>query len=521
MPAKSLQVFFLKLPRWQQWSTLVALGGVGNLAFAPLHFVWVLIPVLSGLLSLVTAVSTRRAAFALGWWFGLGHFLVGFYWVGNAFIVADIGLLAGILSVVLLSVVSAVSIGVVAFFCNFVRTSGLNQLVFFASLWTAAEWCRSFLVLGGFPWNLMGYVWGFSDAMVQVTSVTGVFGLSAMTVFCAAAASPLLNGTFPVSLRGLKVLFAALALMFSIWLGGMIRLDAASEDMFDGIRLRLVQANITQHHKWSTELREAHFKTHLELSRRPSPNKITHVIWPETATPYALGTDANARSLLGTVTPAGGLLITGSIRVSDKQQDPLQIWNGLRVVSVSGEIVGSYDKRRLVPFGEYVPFRGWLPIEKLVEGSQDYSRGAGKRTLNLPGLPLVAPLICFEVIFPGSIVDKQHRPEWLLNLTNDAWYGRTAGPYQHLVQARFRAVEEGLPLIRAANTGISASIDAYGRIVTSLELGRRGVLDTGLPTGLSEGTFYSRQGDAPVLFVVLFIIGITFVRRIRGVIGNL
>ena len=120
MPAKSLQVFFLKLPRWQQWSTLVVLGSVGNLAFAPLHFVWVLIPVLSGLLSLVTAVSTQRAAFALGWWFGLGHFLVGFYWVGNAFIVADIGLLAGILSVVLLSVVSAVSIGVVAFFCNFV-----------------------------------------------------------------------------------------------------------------------------------------------------------------------------------------------------------------------------------------------------------------------------------------------------------------------------------------------------------------------------------------------------------------
>ncbi|SVD86471.1 uncharacterized protein METZ01_LOCUS439325, partial [marine metagenome] len=242
----------------------MALGGIGNLAFAPLHFVLILIPVLSGLLSLVTAVSTRRAAFALGWWFGLGHFSVGFYWVGNAFIVADVGIISGILSVVMLAAVSAVSIGIVALFCTFVRTSGLYQLVFFASLWTAAEWCRSFLVLGGFPWNLMGYVWGFSDAMVQVTSVTGVFGLSAMTVFCAAAASPLLNGTFPVSLRELGALLTALALMSAIWLGGMIRLNAASEDVFDGIRLRLVQANITQHHKWSTELREAHFKTHLE-----------------------------------------------------------------------------------------------------------------------------------------------------------------------------------------------------------------------------------------------------------------
>ena len=166
---------------------------------------------------------------------------------------------------------------------------------------------------------------------------------------------------------------------------------------------------------------------------------------------------------------------------------------------------------RLVPFGEYVPLRDWLPFAKLVHGSRDYSRGTGQRTLDLPGLPLVGPLICFEAIFPGDVIDESRRPEWLLNLTNDAWYGNSAGPYQHLVQTKFRSVEEGLPLIRAANTGISAAIDAHGRVIASLGLGETGVLDTGLPMPLIEATFYGQHGNIPIMLFVVLLVVVTLV----------
>ncbi|PPR38256.1 MAG: hypothetical protein CFH35_01175, partial [Alphaproteobacteria bacterium MarineAlpha9_Bin5] len=371
------------------------------------------------------------------------------------------------------------------------------------------------VVLGGFPWNLMGYVWGFSDNMIQVAAVTGVFGMSAVTVFGAAVALTVVKVDGRFALRRWIWVGVAAAGLTAIWAGGALRLSNAHEDMVEGVRLRIVQANIAQHHKWLPDLRKAHFAEHLALTQMAAMQRITHVIWPETATPYALGRDDRIRQMIGAVTPPDGLLITGAIRISKGEEAPQRIWNSLRAISVSGDIVGSYDKMRLVPFGEYVPLRDWLPIDKLVEGSRDYSRGNAERTLELEGLPLVGPLICFEVIFPGSVVDKTKRPQWLLNLTNDAWYGNSTGPYQHLVQARFRSVEEGLPLIRAANTGISAAVDAYGRVVTSLGLGERGVLDTGLPVALVGGTFYGKYGNFPVLFAVGLIFAIALVGGTR------
>ena len=495
------------------------LGAVGSLAFAPCYVFPILVPALTGLLWLVTSASCRGAAFAVGWWFGLGHFLVGFYWVGKAFTVADIGVAAGILAVGFLAAASALAIGAVGLASYVLGLTGVRQVAVFAIFWTLAEWARSFLVLGGFPWNLIGYVWGFSDEMIQLAALIGVFGVSALTVFAAATPATLLkanNQSF--SSRWTCVAFAAIGLCV-IWAGGSFRLTNAQGNMVAGVQLRIVQANIAQNHKWLPDRREAHFAQHLELTQRPAERRITHVIWPETATPYALGRNRSAREIIGKVTPPGGLLITGAIRVSETGEVPQRIWNGLRAISESGDIAGSYDKMRLVPFGEYVPFRDWLPVETLVASASNFSRGHGQRTLELQGLPPVGPLICFEVIFPGSVVDKNDRPEWFLNLTNDAWYGHSAGPHQHLVQARFRSVEEGLPLVRSANTGISAAVDGYGRVLAFLGLGERGVLDTGLPVALVEGTVYGKYGDAPVLFGMGLILGLALLggrRRVRN-----
>jgi apolipoprotein N-acyltransferase len=241
------------------------------------------------------------------------------------------------------------------------------------------------------------------------------------------------------------------------------------------------------------------------------------VVWPETAARYLLDRSPELRLALGGAAPPGGLLITGMPRAEPASGQVERIWNSLGVLDRAGNILATYDKFHLVPWGEYVPWRRVFPfIDKLTPGSLDFSAGPGPRTLHLPGLPPVGALICYEVVFPGRVVDPGDRPAWLLNLTNDAWYGDSFGPYQHLVAARLRAVEEGLPLVRAANTGISAVIDPYGRVRASLGLGLAGVLDADLPAALPGATVYARFGDAaPGLLGLLAILATALLGRLR------
>jgi apolipoprotein N-acyltransferase len=244
------------------------------------------------------------------------------------------------------------------------------------------------------------------------------------------------------------------------------------------------------------------FERHLALSAGSGP--VSHVIWPESAAPYPLDQDPVARQMIAEIVPPGGLLLTGGERF-DLTEEPPRAWNTLFVIDHTGALVARYDKRDLVPFGEFLPLRDVLSrlgLEKLTHGSIDFQSGPGRQTITLPGLPPVSPLICYEVIFPAAVKDPGQRPDWLLNLTNDAWYGISAGPHQHFAIARVRAVEEGLPLVRAANTGISGVVDAYGRIVGQLALGVRGVVDAPLPASLLA-TPYGRFGDT--IFVVMLI----------------
>jgi apolipoprotein N-acyltransferase len=209
--------------------------------------------------------------------------------------------------------------------------------------------------------------------------------------------------------------------------------------------------------------------------------------------------------------PERGLLITGVLRTDSPNGDWKEIWNSMAVLDRSGQIVGSYDKFHLVPFGEYVPLHRFLPfISKFTPGIADFSAGPGPRTLRLPGLPPVGPLICYEAIFPGQVVDRSDRPQWLLNITNDGWYGISAGPYQHFVSARLRAVEEGLPVVRAANTGISGVVDPYGRVLAQTQLGEAMALDVDLPQPLQELTPYARWGDAATAVLLAITASVAF-----------
>jgi apolipoprotein N-acyltransferase len=297
----------------------------------------------------------------------------------------------------------------------------------------------------------------------------------------------------------------AIALLPALYVAGVARLAWMGDvGVVDGPVLRLVQGNIPQNLKWRRDLLDAHLLAQARLGALPASPQPTHVIWSEAAAPLFLAHDQERLALIGRFTPPGGLTLLGTLRTLAPGQ-PFQVWNSMLVVDPDGRIVASYDKAHLVPFGEYMPLRSVLGLGSVAGGTTDFSRGDGVRTLHLPGLPPVGPLICYEVIFPGSVVDPNERPEWLLNLTNDGWYGHSAGPYQHLVAARLRAVEEGLPVVRVANTGISAIIDPLGRTVAQLDLGQQGMLDGALPRALETPPLFARTGPYGALFMAVVI----------------
>ncbi|MBI5163015.1 MAG: apolipoprotein N-acyltransferase [Magnetospirillum sp.] len=500
----ALAIAVVDLTGWRRRGLAVLLGLLAALALPPVGAVPVLIVSFPGLVWLLDGSRSGKAGFGAGWWWGLGFFSAGFYWIGYAMMVepekfawmipfATIGL-GGFI---------ALFTGAATWAVYRTKVRGPGRVLLLAVAWTAAEWVRSW-ILTGFPWNPIGSVWDGALPVLQIGAATGIWGLSLLTVVAFAMPAVLADiGAAPR--RAALAALAALPLAVGAAWGG-VRLDSAPAETVDGVRLRLVQATVAQRHKWQDDLREAYLREHLALSRGPGFDRVTTVIWPETAAPFFLDLDLNHRLLAATAAPTGGLLITGAPRITPKGVQPMRLWNSLLAIAADAEVAGIYDKVHLVPFGEYVPLRGLLPIDKITHGAIDFSPGDGLRTLDLPGLPPVSPLICYEAIFPAAVVGTdQARPRWLINLTNDGWFGISAGPYQHFAAARMRAVEEGLPLVRVANTGISAVTDGYGRVIARLGLGERGVVDAPLPTPPPGLTPYARWGNLIALLLAVLV----------------
>lgn len=512
------QDWFLRRGRWMRRLCLMILGAVASLAFAPVSALPAFAIGMVGLIWAAETAARRREAFGFGWWWGFGHFLGGTFWIANSFLIDPLRfgwmvppVIAGLSAY--LAIYPALAVAVA-----WQRTApAVARVLVLAAAWPVAEWLRGH-VMTGFPWNLAAYVWSVSDPMIQSASIWGSWGLGMATVLLAGLLSLMGRGNARANRRaGLAFLVLLLALYgFGAWRLSSGDMDAAAP-ADTGITLRLVQGNISQIEKLTGTRRDQHVAKHLRLSvTTPGLERVNAVIWPETAATYFLDREPDLRQYVAAAAPPGGYVITGNLRGDPPQGDPERYWNSLAVLEPSGRIVATADKFHLVPLGEYVPMRNILGglIGKLTAGAGDFSAGPGPVTVRVPGLPPFSPLICYEVIFPGAVLDATDRPAWLLNLTNDGWFGNSPGPYQHLASARFRAVEEGLPLARPANTGITAMIDPYGRVVASLPRGEDGVLDVKLPQALHL-TLFARFGVAiPIIFVVLLLIKAVFATRI-------
>ncbi len=535
-----------RLGRWSRRSVALVTGATSVLAMAP-FFLWpvlfLTVPVLVWLIDAELVDARRRpAAHAAGiaWWFAFGYFLAGLFWIGEAFLVeAEKFAILMPFAVLLMPAGLALFWAAAAAAASLAWHSGWRRILALGLALAAAEWLRGH-VLTGFPWNVLGYALTAPDVMMQSASIVGIYGLTliAVPLFAgplviwhdsrSATAATTADGNAPMlAVLGTLVPLAAMA----GW--GSLRLASPLPLRDDAIVIRLVQPSIPQREKWQRENQRRNFERHLELTSRNgagTPDGATGVqliVWPEAAMPFRPLDTPAALDMIAEAIPPTAHLVAGILRVEEPPADVpngrRRVLNSLAVFGPDGRPVRLYDKTHLVPFGEYLPFQRTLEaigLEQLTRIRGGFDVGPTPRPLlRIPGLPALGPLICYEAIFPGTVVQGGERPAALLNVTNDGWFGNTTGPRQHLHQARVRAVEEGLPVIRSANNGISAIIDARGQIVARLELDIVGVLDSRLPEVLPP-PMYARLGD--LSFAVMMLCGLAYLiapallGRLRG-----
>ena len=524
---------------WRRCLTAFGSGALGALALPPVSFfpaivlpmcvgVWLL----DGAASLsVKSASLRRSrwpslrtAMTIGWWLGFGYFMAGLWWLGAAFLVeADQFAWALPLGVMGLPALLAcfTAIGFAA--AHLLWCAGSVRVLAFAICLAGSEWARGVLFTG-FPWNDLGMSLAGNIVTAQAASLVGLHGMTLLAVLIFAAPATLADRTTGRAGGRYRAVIGAALLLAAIAIFGGLRLAGGAVENEAGVKLRLMQPNLPQDAKFRPENKDPILKHYLELSdSATSPGTsgladITHLIWPESAFPFILSRDAGALSRIGEAL-GSTVLVTGAARVELDAailpgETKASYFNSIQVVGAGGVVLDSYDKTHLVPFGEYLPFASVLEslgVRQFVHIPGGFESGQISKLLTIPGLPAALPLICYEAIFPGAVPpDLRQASGFLLNVTNDGWFGVTPGPYQHLAQARVRSIEQGLPLLRAANTGISAIVDPYGRLVASLPLGVEGVLDGALPKRIDATLFSQAPVGMPLslygvaLFFLLF-----------------
>lgn len=487
--------------------TTAALLGLLSVLVLPPYYIWPLLFItMSGMVLLLSRTPTFKKTFTQGYWFGFTFYGAGFSWICNALLIeADkLGwlilpaLIAGGAFFGLFTAIAA------TFTCLYKSPQG--KVLSFSAAWTLLEWIRSF-ILTGFPWNLLGTSLAFSDKLIQGASLFGTYGLSLLVALSTSApAIFLLCKTRRAFWQSL--LLSLLPILF-LYGYGFIRLHNA-DFREDTIRIRIVQPSIPQSLKWNKSTLENNFKEYLRLSQTQGIENISIIVWGETASPYPLEYAHEYRNQIARILPPQTLLMTGAMSYK-LHRGRLSPQNAMLTIDRKGEIVATYAKSHLVPFGEYIPLREFLPqaIKPITNVISDFVQGQGPQSIELPNGLKIGTAICYEIIFPHQIIDADNKPEVVFNLTNDGWYGDSSGPRQHLVNTQMRAVEEGVSIIRAANSGISALISPYGTIIQKLDLNNKGVIDVNLPKTKSIATLYTQYGNLiPLLMIVLiFIIG--------------
>ena len=472
---------------WRADLCALGLGALSAAALPPLYVVPVLLVAVPGLLELIGATKGMAGAARRGFFFGLGHHIFGLYWITEAIMLESarywwlVPLAVPALSALLALFIAAP--------CAVARRAqpGWPRVVTLAGAWVLFDLARQY-VGTGFPWNPWGSVWAFpglaGDIMLQPLAVIGTPGMTLLTVLLAGGA--MLGWRWAASSVAVLAVWAAI---------GVYRLSEPAA-IAPGIDAVIVQGNVTQGQKWNRDAALVAFERQLQLTRDGVAQAGSHasvVIWPETSTFFLMQYDPDARAALADASKPALASLVGSLTFD---RPPTQATlddspsNSLVVIGPNAELGQIYSKWHLVPFGEYAP--SWVPFSiKIVPGHLEF--GTGPKTLTAPGLPPFGPIICYEAVFPAQIIDEAHRPRWIVNITNDAWFGNSTGPRQHLAAARMRAVEEGLPLVRSANTGISAVFDARGHEVGRAPMNVPAVLVLPIP-GARGATSFSRWG---------------------------
>ncbi len=506
------------------WLFAFILGAAISRIFAPNDFFPLLFIIVPLWLTAINRSPSGKQIFSFGWWTGFGLFAFGLNWIGYSFTQQEaVPAFLAPFAILGLAGILSLYIGLAFWLTWLIKGNMVARIFVFAAIWTLLEIARGIL-FSGFPWHLIGAMWANWLPIAQSASFITVYGLSLVSLIVAGSYICI----FRKAAKPVWLLFPLASTLVSIIIGsaGYLRLETAEVKFHTGVSIRLVQANVKQREKWISYLIENHFDKHIGLSRSSSPqgkaDGVKLLIWPETAVQRQNFDREGSipRWRLSRLLDRGSYALVGAPRyqANDNKYD---FYNSLFAVNYKGDIHARYDKKHLVPFGEYLPFEGILNAVGLSQltGGSAFQGGQQNETLSLPGVPPFSPLICYEVIFPGNVLapssKEAPRPEWILNITNDGWFGLTDGPYQHLALARFRAIEEGLPLVRNAGGGISAVIDPYGRTLSQLELNRQGVIDSVLPRAIEAPRVPVRVKILLVILTSLIILALTYLIQKR------
>jgi apolipoprotein N-acyltransferase len=503
---------------WRRLAAAFAAGALLIPTQAPYDFFaagFISFPVLVWLLDGVTNETSRnplkrfKPAFAVGWWFGFGYFLAGLWWIGGAVLVeAESFAWALPFAVLGIPLLLAFFYGLATALARLLWADGIARIAALAFVFGFAEWLRGFLFTG-FPWNPVGFAAMPTPLLMQSVAVTSVTGMNALAVFVFALPALLAARRHRRTGLALAVLLVAAHVGF-----GYVRLNATPPAASQtSLSVRIVQPSIDLSEKWDDSVRDRVFATTMELSAgaprdgEPIPQLI---LWPETSVPFFFTERPDALAAIGEMLKPGQMLVAGAVRDEANAAGPERYYNSVIAIGDNGEIMDAVDKVHLVPFGEYIPFTdvaARFGVEQLVAGPMNFVAGSQRHPLVLPGAIAAAPFICYEIIFPEMVAVDAASSRLIVNVTNDAWFGETPGPYQHFRQAQVRAVENGLPLLRAANNGISGIIDARGRVVDALALNVRGALDVVIAVPDASGALFpgrDRLGKAVLAFFLLF-----------------
>lgn len=490
----------------KSWLGALVLGGASATGFAPLNWWFITALCFAGLIALIERAPSLRNALITGWWFGLGHFTIGLNWIATAFYFQDtmphwLGWIAVVLLALYLAIYPAAAAGLA---WRWGRPKLVPLTLVFAAGWIVTEWLRATLFTG-FAWNPLGVT------LVEIGTLSrwiGTYGISAIMICVAGAMAGFGVGKWR----------EATPLLAPIIVAALVRIVTPAPPPDKPMQLQVVQPNINQNEKYSEELIVSNIRRLVRLSGTPS-SEPRLLLWPEAAIPYALEDDADARAAFsGLLGPRDVLLTGGDAIVRDQQGEMIAARNSLFALDAQGKVLARYDKSHLVPYGEYLPMRPLLSaigLSRLVPGDFDFLPGPGPQSFALPGFGKVGIQICYEIIFSGQVVDQRNRPDFLFNPSNDAWFGAW-GPPQHLAQARMRAIEEGLPIIRSTPTGISAVIDVNGTVRNHVPWRQAGAISAALPAPIAPTIFSILGNLLPFLFAaVLTAIAIAVRRRSR------